>query len=479
MFSSIKAKIIIFYMGTLFVILSALGVFLYFSLGKIVYNSIDFSLLSRAKSLATLVNIENNKTEFNFSDEVIWKYNSPRSKSFFQIRRLNGNTLEKSASLGISELPFSAKKNQTNFRTIILDGEPARLINFYVSGINRHNNKEKGSIANNKGHALVIQCAENIEDKIDLLQSYGIILFLSILFTMGISASGGFLIAKKALTPLKKISETIDRISESNLTERIEHETIPDELSDMAYSFNHTFDRLERSFNRQNQFIADASHELRTPLSVILSQSEIALRKERSPEEYRSALDAVMGAAGMMSEIVGKLLALTRLSEDKMNLRFENIDLHKIISESIKLLNSLAEQKGIVVNISADEHCRTTGDRAALLALFVNLLENSIKYNVPQGKIDIFIKKETDFIVTEIRDTGIGIPEGDIDKVFDRFYRVDKSRSKERGGTGLGLSICKEITKLHSGKTEIKSIVGEGTIVSVYLKKEGNEKTVK
>ena len=247
----------------------------------------------------------------------------------------------------------------------------------------------------------------------------------------------------------------------------------------MAYSFNHTFDRLERSFNRQNQFIADASHELRTPLSVILSQSEIALRKERSPEEYRSALDAVMGAAGMMSEIVGKLLALTRLSEDKMNLRFENIDLHKIISESIKLLNSLAEQKGIVVNISADEHCRTTGDRAALLALFVNLLENSIKYNVPQGKIDIFIKKETDFIVTEIRDTGIGIPEGDIDKVFDRFYRVDKSRSKERGGTGLGLSICKEITKLHSGKTEIKSIVGEGTIVSVYLKKEGNEKTVK
>jgi signal transduction histidine kinase len=214
-------------------------------------------------------------------------------------------------------------------------------------------------------------------------------------------------------------------------------------------------------------------------LSVILSQSEIALRKERTPEEYISALDAVMGAAGMMSEIVGKLLALTRLSEDKMNLRFENIDLHKIISESIKLLNSLAEQKGIVINISADEHCRTTGDRAALLALFVNLLENSIKYNVPQGKIDIFIKKETDFILTEIRDTGIGIPEGDIDKVFDRFYRVDKSRSKERGGTGLGLSICKEIIKLHSGKTEIKSIVGEGTIVSVYLKKEGNEKTVK
>ncbi|MHB1696780.1 MAG: sensor histidine kinase [bacterium] len=478
MFSSIKAKIIIFYMITLFVILSALGVFLYFSLGKIVYNSIDFSLLLRAKSLATLINIKDNKTEFNFSDEVIWKYNSPRSKSFFQIRRLNGNTLEKSASLGISELPFSAKKNQTNFRTIILNGEHTRLINFYVSGINRYN-KEKNSIVKNKGHALVIQCAENIEDKIDLLQSYGIVLSLSILFIMVISASGGFLIAKKALAPLKKISETIDRISESNLTERIDHKTIPDELSDLASSFNRTFDRLERSFNRQNQFIADASHELRTPLSVILSQSEIALRKERSSEDYRSALNAVMDAEGMMSEIVSKLLALTRLSEDKMNLRFENIDLHKIISKSIKLLNPLAEQKGIRINISTNDHYRTTGDRAALLALFVNIFENSIKYNVPQGRIDIFVKKETDFIVTEIRDTGIGIPESDLDKVFDRFYRVDKSRSKESGGTGLGLSICKEITKLHGGKVEIKSRVGVGTIVAVYLKEKENEKTVK
>jgi heavy metal sensor kinase len=474
MFSSIKAKIIIFYMITLFVILSALGVFLYFSLGKIVYNSIDFSLLLRAKSLATLINIKDNKTEFNFSDEVIRRYNSPRSKSFFQIRRLNGNTLEKSASLGISELPFSAKKNQTNFRTIILNGEHTRLINFYVSGIDSHNNKEKNSIVKDKGHALVIQCAENIEDKIDLLQSYGIVLSLSILFIMVISASGGFLIAKKALAPLKKISETIDRISESNLTERIEHETIPDELSDVVSSFNHTFDRLERSFNRQNQFIADASHELRTPLSVILSQSEIALRKERSSEDYRSAFNAVMDAEGMMSEIVSKLLALTRLSEDKMNLRFENIDLHKIISKSIKLLNPLAEQKGIRINISTNDHYRTTGDRAALLALFVNILENSIKYNVPQGRIDIFVKKETDFIVTEIRDTGIGIPKSDLDKVFDRFYRVDKSRSKESGGTGLGLSICKEIIKLHGGKVGIKSRVGVGTIVAVYLKE--NEK---
>ncbi len=470
MLSSIKARVIAFYMVVLFLTLSALGVFLYFSLHKIVYSSIDSGLLSRAKALATLVTENDNETEFKFSDDVMWEYNSPKSKNFFQIRRFDGTTLEKSASLRDSELPFQAGKDQTSFKTIFLNGEPTRLVNFYVPEDNRHGNKEKTSAVKNKGHGLVIQCAEDIEDRIDLIQSYSIVLSLSIVFIMIISASGSFLIAKKALTPIKEISETIDRISESNLSERVTEKSIPSELKGLAASFNRTFDSLENAFNRQKQFTADASHELRTPLSVILTQGEVALRRERTAEEYKKAVTAIIDTAKTMSQIVQKLLTLVRLSSDKVELKIEDINIGKTIHEAVKLLTPLAEQKGISINISGNEQSVIRGDRAALLELFTNLIDNAIKYNIPQGKIDISIKKETGFIVTEIRDTGIGISEGDLDRVFDRFYRVDKSRSRESGGIGLGLSICDEIVKLHGGRIEIKSRVGHGTTVYVYLK---------
>ncbi len=470
MLSSIKTRVIAFYMVVLFLTLSTLGVFLYFSLHKIVYNSIDSGLLSRAKALATLVTENDNETEFRFSDEVMWEYNSPKSKSFFQIRRFDGTTLEKSLSLRDSELPFPGKKNQISFETILLNGEPARLINFYVPEGNGHGNNEKSSAVKNKGHGLIIQGAEDIEDKIDLLQSYSLVLSLSILFIIIISASGGFLIAKKALTPIKEISKTIGRISEANLSERIAVRNIPEELKDLASSFNRTFDSLEKSFTRQRQFVADASHEMRTPLSVILSQSDIMLRKERPSQEYRDALSAVREAAMMMSRMVQKLLALASLEADKIDLKIEDVDIGGIIHKAVKLLIPLAEQKGISINISADEQYLILGDRTTLLELFTNLIDNAIKYNIPHGEINISIRKEMGFIETEIRDTGIGISEGDLDRVFDRFYRVDKSRSRESGGIGLGLSICEEIVKLHGGRIEIKSKVGEGTTVTVYLK---------
>src|SRR5208337_2262310 len=427
MFSSIKAKIIIFYMAVLLLTLSVLGALLYFSLSKIVYDSIDSSLLSKATALATLVsmNVED-KTEIKFADEIMWEYNSPNARSFFQIRRLDGKTIEKSASLGNKDLPFSALDRQTSFEFITLGRRPARLINFHVPGGNGILNMSK-----NKKDSLVIQCAEDIRFQVNLIKRYRIALFLSILSIVIVSASGGLLIAHRALTPIKNISATIDKISESNLSERMSVEEIPQELRILASSFNRTFDRLEMAFVRQKQFAADASHELRTPLSVILSQSEVILRKDRTAGEYRNTLATIKEAATMMSEIVRKLLAIAKLSADRVELRFERINLSEIISESVNLLSPLAEHKGVSIDISPAKPLTVLGDRSLLSELFNNLIGNAIKYNVPHGKIYINFIKGPELVVTEIRDTGIGIPEDDLAKVFDRFYRVDKSRSRE------------------------------------------------
>jgi heavy metal sensor kinase len=471
MFSSIKAKIIIFYMAVLLLILSVLGALLYFSFSKIVYDSIDSGLLSKATALATLVSMDaGDKTRFKFSDEITWEYNSPHAKSFFQIRRLDGTTIEKSASLGNRDLPFSTPDWHTSFEFISLGRRPVRLINFYVPIENGELN-----ISENKKNSLVIQCAEDIRYQMKLIERHRITLLFSILSIVIVSASGGLLIAHRALTPIKNISDTIDKISESNLSERISVEDIPQELRILASSFNRTFDRLEMAFIRQKQFAADASHELRTPLSVILSQSEIILRKDRTPGEYRNTLATIKEAATMMSEIVRKLLAIAKLSADKVELRFERINLGDIISESVNLLSPLAEHKGVSIDISPAKPLAVLGDRSLLSELFNNLIGNAIKYNVPHGKIHINLIQEADLIITEIRDTGIGIPENDLAKVFDRFYRVDKSRSRETGGAGLGLSICNEIVKLHNGRIEIKSKVDEGSTVSVYLKEDRDD----
>ncbi len=461
MVSSIKARVVLFYVVVLFIILSILGVFLYLSLRRIVYDSIDSSLISKAKALATLIKDDGDETEFGFSDDVMWEYNSPRSKSFFQIRRFDGAIIEKSESIGALELPFSPDASRTTFSTIQLKGMTVRMVTFYVPA---DENPNETNIS------FIIQCAEDIDEKIGLLKTYRTILFLSVLGIMIISSSGGFLIAGKALTPVKEFSRAIDRISESNLSERITTENVPPELKILASSFNNTFGRLEKSFKRQRQFVSDASHELRTPLSVVLSQCEITLNRQRSTEEYRNVLAAIMEASTLMSKTVEKLIALARLGTDKIELKIEKVDLSEIIKEVVKLLKLLASKNDITINILAHEQHIVSGDRAALLELFTNIIDNAIKYNLLHGKIDILIKKDNAFLVTEVRDTGIGIPESDLSKVLDRFYRVDKSRSKRIGGAGLGLSICDEIVKLHGGKIEIKSTLGEGTTVIVYLK---------
>lgn len=458
MFSSIKARIVLFYLAILLITLSIMGTILYFSLSRIVYASVDSSLLSRAKALATLIHEGKQETEFEFSDDVMWEYSSPKSPYFFQIRRIDGTTIEKSASLEESELPYDPKAGPAAFQTVLLKGNSIRQINFPI--------RKEGE---GNGRGIVIQCAEDIRDRTAILNTFGLVLAVSVLFIMILSASGGFFIAKRALNPVKNISETIDRVSETNLSERIADKNIPDELKKIAASFNRVFGSLEMAFNRQRQFISDASHELKTPLAIIISHGEVTLRKDREPGEYRAALTAILEAAGMMSLIIGKLLTLARFSSGPMALQREEIALTGMIEKSLKLLRSLADEKGIVIHLAADGSHIVYGDGEALLEVFVNILDNAIKYNVSDGRIDIGVRREGDAVVTEIRDTGIGIPEGDLEKIFDRFYRVDPSRTRKSGGVGLGLSIANEIVKRHGGRIGIESRLQAGTAVSVSL----------
>ena len=248
------------------------------------------------------------------------------------------------------------------------------------------------------------------------------------------------------------MSQTISEINASNLSRRLNLAGVDTELSQLGLLVNQMLDRLENSFDQQARFTADASHELRTPLAIILSQVELALARTREPQAYRDALEACGRAAGRMKSLVENLLTLARADSDKLELRKDPVDLAKIASENILMLEPLAKERDVNVRIDAGP-ARVVGDAGRLSQVIMNLLSNAIQYNKPGGQVLITTATDQDQAILTVSDTGAGIPEADLPRLFSRFHRVDSARSRTTGGSGLGLAICRssvEGTFLHA-----------------------------
>lgn len=437
--NSIKVKLFVYYCIISFVIFGILGVFLYFSLEDVILRSIDTTLSTKAKAIATLIS-EDEGTNFQFSDEILKEY-SQHSKHYFQI--LEGSKIiEKSESLGSKILPIIK-----NAQTISFKDEPIRIVPFSF-------------FINNKPY--IVECAQDIDDKIDLLQTYLSILSIAILFAILLSALSGLFVVNTMLKPLKSISNTISKLSESNLSKSHIDENVAKELKPLAIAFNRTFERLDSVFSKQKQFVADVSHELKTPLSVILMETEIALRKQRSLEEYINTIDQIKESAKHMKDIIETLFKLIKIENTQL-LEKQTCDIKQIIEKAFEILKSQLEKRHIDYGIEGDTFT-LEADKTLLLEVFINLIDNAIKYNKENGTIKVFI---FDTKSVDILDSGIGIPKEALDNLFDKFYRADPSRSKSTEGLGLGLSLVKEILDLHKAKIEIHSTHNIGTKVTI------------
>ncbi|WP_234405738.1 sensor histidine kinase [Thermodesulfobium acidiphilum] len=418
-----------------------MGIFLYFSLENIVLESIDNALIAKAKAIATLIN-EDNGINLQFSDEIMKEY-SKRSDQYFQIIQ-NSKIVEKSESLGSDSLPIV-----NSAQTIHFKNKPLRIVLY--------------NITINKDH-LVIECAQDIESKVDFLKTYLSILILSIAGAILLSALGGLFIVNIMLKPIKKISHTISKLSESNLFHSHIDENVVDELKPLAVSFNRTFERLDNAFTKQKQFVADVSHELKTPLSVILMETEIALRKQRSIQEYINTINQIKETSQHMKGIIETLFKLIKIENTQL-LEKKTLDIKEIIQRSSALLKDQIEKRNLKFNIQGSTFL-IDADETLIMEVFLNLIDNAIKYNKENGTIDIMIYPEKR---VEIIDSGIGIPKDSLNRVFDKFYRADPSRSKEIEGLGLGFSLVKEILDLHNAKIEIDSTPNMGTKVSILF----------
>jgi signal transduction histidine kinase len=277
----------------------------------------------------------------------------------------------------------------------------------------------------------------------------------------------------RALRPLERITEAAMQINRADdLSRRVTVTgSLTDEVGRLAAAFNATLERLERLFNSQRRFLADVSHELRTPLTAIRGNVDL-LRRMKEPD--RESLDAIQTEAERMSRLVGDLLMLAQAESGNLPLARNVVELDTLLLEVYRQANILAGGKVMIV-IGEEDQARASGDRDRLKQVLLNLVSNAIKYTPPGGKVTLGLACVNGWARFSVADTGVGIPPQDLPHVFDRFYRVDKSRTRppgdgtQPGGSGLGLSIAKWIAQAHGGRLEVSSQIGKGSVFYLWL----------
>jgi heavy metal sensor kinase len=294
-------------------------------------------------------------------------------------------------------------------------------------------------------------------------------------FVLIISMVGVFFLTKRSLSPVSEVIATARRITSSNLKERLGEKRTGDEIQDLTRTLNQMLERLETSFKQMTRFTADASHELRTPLTVIRGNLELLQRHKQtssaafSSEDAAETLSQTLEETERLSKIVGQLMELTQLDSGEIELERDGFDLSELVATTVEQMQLLAEDKEIRLQTELESQVAGTGDRYRVKQVLLNLIDNAVKYCPAGSDIWVRLRKDHGNSILEVQDNGPGMPGGSLKHLFDRFYRIDKARSRELGGSGLGLSICKSICETHGGKIEVQSEVGKGTTFRVVL----------
>jgi heavy metal sensor kinase len=279
----------------------------------------------------------------------------------------------------------------------------------------------------------------------------------------------GWVLARRGLRPVREVTRAARRITATNLGERLPSPKSGDEMDVLIHTFNDMIARLDASVERIARFTADASHELRTPLTAIQGEVDVALRRERTPAEYRETLDGVSQECRRMRRMVESLLALSRADAAAAGIEKAPVALDDLLAEVTETFRVAAEARKIDVRLEGESPLVVAGDALKLTELFSNLLDNAVKYSDDGGTVRVETRTEPPNAVVTVRDTGVGIAPEDLARVFERFYRTDSSRSRDSGGVGLGLSLCQWIAEAHGGRIEVASTPGKGTTFTVLL----------
>ena len=319
------------------------------------------------------------------------------------------------------------------------------------------------------GKPVIVQVALSEGAIMQDLQQLLYILLLGLPIAVVTAGVGGYVLACRALAPVDRMAERARSINAEHLNDRLPVDNPDDELGRLATVFNETLTRLESSFEQMRRFTTDASHELRTPLTAMRSVGEVGLRGRRDEAAYREIIGSMLEEVDRLALLVDRLLTLSRADTGQAQLSVDMVDIPELAEEIAEQLGVLAEEKNQTIKVQSEVVPRWIGDRVMLRQALLNLVDNAIKYSPVGGSIEILVTQSKEGTLIDVTDTGPGIPADLRSRVFDRFYRVDKARSRANGGTGLGLAIAKWAVEVNGGRLSLEPTTDVGSRFRITL----------
>ncbi|MGA7413423.1 MAG: ATP-binding protein [Bryobacteraceae bacterium] len=394
-------------------------------------------------------------------------HNHPESKNmidrFMEVRSPDGAVLFRNDKLGrrsLGGIPFAGEGvgGYSERSARLSDGTRVRVVSrlHYLDG-----------------HPLVMRLAHTEEPLFSNLSD--LLLASLVVLPLALASAGlaGYGLARRALSPIEQMASRAREITPDRLDARLPNDDTNDELGELARVFNDTLSRLEQAFEQLRRFTSDASHELRTPLAMIRSVGEVGLQKDGNRAEYRDIIGSMLEEVNRLSSLIDSLLTISRADSGHVQLNRGVVPVMSLAREAAGLLEILMDDKSQRFVLEGDDQAEVEGDYLFLRQALVNILHNAVKYSPVGETISMHVRIDAGRVMIEVRDQGPGIPREDHDKVFDRFYRVDKSRGRESGGAGLGLSIAKWAVQAHGGSIVVGRAPGPGCTFRITLPSAG------
>lgn len=462
---SLRWRLTALYVALLAGVLILFSLAVYVALSRSLIESEDDALQNLALLLDSTISTpgDSGKLRLDNSEQTV----QARDR-FVRLYDRDGEVFDNSSIVGEVDLIqpglLQANQGEQHFDTVTINDERFRVLSAPV----RRNDRVVG----------VLQVAQLLDETDRTLYRLLLILVTAVPVTLIIASQGGAFLAGRALAPIDQLTRTAQRISAQDLSQRLGTPARNDELGRLSLTFDSMIGRLDQAFRQQRQFTADASHELRTPLTALRGQIEVALSQPRSTDEYRSVLESALAQTERMSRLVASLLTLARADAATLPLHYEPLNLSDLVMGVAEQMQPLADERKVRLEVDAAP-VPLLADEDRLLQVLLNLVDNALNHTSAGGTVTIACAAQDQHALVTVRDTGVGIAAEHLPRIFDRFYRVDTARSRERGGTGLGLSIARMLIESHGGQVAVESEPEAGSSFTIRLPLRPVENTPK
>lgn len=460
----LTAWYILFFGGTLFLFSS----YLYLQLKYTLLSQIDTTLEVTASEIIPNLIVKNNSSYFPVT-ESFQLLQEKLTHTGFAARIVKSNGQVGDSFGNFSTIGFVTPKNK-NYVNLTTQGTIWRI--YSIPLVLKDNQViTKLAFSPKKPRQIWLQVAQSLQPVSKALDHLLFLILFAIPLVLFLASVGGLFLANRALSPINQIIHTAETIRPDDFSCRINYQGVADEVGRLAMTLDRMLDRIESAFEHERRFIANASHELRTPLTVIKGKIGVTLIQQRNISEYKTTLQDIESQTDRLIRLTNGLLFLAHLEQEEMisKANFLQVDLSSLLEILVEQIQSLAVEKKIDLQVQIAPNLFLLGNNDLLISLFLNLLDNAVKYTSVGGQVKLTAKQEQQQIVVIVSNTGKGIASEHLPYIFERFYRIESDRSQNIEGTGLGLAIAALIVRCHSGQISVDSQVNKLTTFKIIL----------